>query len=265
MSRGPETSEPLHARSGSVVESPARRAALPIHIELPLPPAPRTTPFPVAMRAALARYADQSRFEQWFTWGRSLLCPFREILEHVPATGRVLDVGCGHGLFSNLLAAYSKELQTTGCDPSQEKIDVARRSAAPDARIKYICGPVQSIEPSDSLDGLFDVISVMDVLYLLPDEIALQILRHCRKLLAPEGVLLLKTNNKRPLWKYWVVYMEETLMVKWLAFTFGGQLHFRGEREYKALLEQSGFEVEQLCRIDGWRPVPHRLYVGRGK
>jgi 2-polyprenyl-3-methyl-5-hydroxy-6-metoxy-1,4-benzoquinol methylase len=243
----------------------AHGASPPVRIELPPSSAPQTTPFPIAMRAALDRYADQPRFHRWFTWGRSLLCPFREILQEVPPAGRVLDVGCGHGLFPNLLAAYSKALEITGCDPSQEKIDAARRSAGDDARVKHLCGPVQAIEPSDTPEGSYDIISIMDVLYLLPDELAVDILRHCRKLLAPGGVLLLKTNNKRPLWKYWVVYMEETLMVKWLAFTFGGQLHFRSERQYKTLLAECGFEVEKLCRIDGWRPVPHRLYVCRGK
>jgi len=246
------------------VSTAAAGAALPIHVELPAPPAPQLTPFPIAMASALSRYADQGRFHRWFTKGRSWLCPFREVLEHVPATGHILDVGCGHGLFAHLLAAHSKGLQITGVDPSQEKVDVARRSAEGQSRIQFVCGPVQSIEPSaDAPGGSFDAISIMDVLYLLPDELAVDILKHCRQLVAPGGVLLLKTNNTRPRWKYWVVLMEETLMVKVLAFTFGGQLHFRGEHEYRALLERAGFQVEQLYRIDGWRPVPHRLYVCR--
>ena len=51
-------------------------------------------------------------------------------------------------------------------------------------------------------------------------------------------------------------------MVKALAFTFGGQIHFRGEREYLDLLKRAGFEA-QVYKVDGFRPVPHRLYVCR--
>jgi hypothetical protein len=40
-------------------------------------------------------------------------------------------------------------------------------------------------------------------------------------------------------------------------------LHFRGEDEYRGLLGQAGFQVQALHHIDGWRPVPHRLYVCR--
>jgi hypothetical protein len=88
-------------------------------------------------------------------------------------------------------------------------------------------------------------------------------LRHCREIIAAGGVLLLKTNDTRPFWKYAVVRAEEWLMVQALAFTFGGQIHFRGKQQYVQLLEQAGFEVSDIRHIDGWRPVPHRLFICR--
>jgi hypothetical protein len=81
-------------------------------------------------------------------------------------------------------------------------------------------------------------------------------------LLSPDGVLLLKTNDTRPWWKYAVVWTEETIMVKLAGFTLGGELHFRGVGEYLELLRQAGFRAE-VHKIDGFRPVPHRLFVAK--
>jgi len=47
----------------------------------------------------------------------------------VPRRGRVLDLGCGHGLFSLLLAATSPERQVTGVDVDGDKLGLARRAA----------------------------------------------------------------------------------------------------------------------------------------
>jgi hypothetical protein len=52
-------------------------------------------------------------------------------------------------------------------------------------------------------------------------------------------------------------------MVKLLRYTFGGELHFRGREQYQRLLNEAGFEVREVRKIEGWRPVPHRLFVCR--
>jgi hypothetical protein len=59
------------------------------------------------------------------------------------------------------------------------------------------------------------------------------------------------------------VRLEEWLMVKLLRYTFGGELHFRGREQYQRLLNEAGFEVREVRKIEGWRPVPHRLFVCR--
>src|SRR4030088_3456115 len=51
-------------------------------------------------------------------------------LMRVPADARVLDVGCGSGWATRLLAGYATNGQVTGIDISDEMIRVARESSS---------------------------------------------------------------------------------------------------------------------------------------
>lgn len=207
------------------------------------------------VRPALARYRRERPFIRLFTLGRHLLAPLGLVASEVPTRGRILDLGCGHGLFTNLLALGSQDRSLLGVDPSAAKIEVARRSSAGLSNVRYQLGEIGDVSERD-----FDAITILDVLYLLPDEAKLSVLRRCRELLAPHGTLLVKTNDTYPRWEYALVRLEEELMVKLLAFTHGGQLHFRGIPEYTALLDQAGF-TGRVLDLPTRLPVPHRLYV----
>jgi 2-polyprenyl-6-hydroxyphenyl methylase/3-demethylubiquinone-9 3-methyltransferase len=209
------------------------------------------------MAQALACYRDERPFVRLFVFARHLLAPLGRIATEMPPRGRILDLGCGHGLFANLLATSGPEREILGVDPSAEKLKVARRSSRGRPNVRYHLGRVEDVGETG-----FDAISILDVLYLLPDDQKLAVLRRCRELLAPVGTLLLKTNDTQPWWKYGVVRAEEELMVRALGLTFGGQIHFRGIPEYLALLREAGFEARVL-KIDAGRPAPHRLYVCR--
>ena len=143
----------------------------------------------IDIAAALACYRDESAFIRLFTRARSLLAPLERIAAEVPPQGRILDLGCGHGLFTNLLAIGSADRDLLGVDPSPAKLAVARRSSAGLRNVRYVQGRVD-----DVTEAGFDTITILDVLYLLPDEQKLRILRQCRQLIAPNGLLLLKTN-----------------------------------------------------------------------
>jgi 2-polyprenyl-6-hydroxyphenyl methylase/3-demethylubiquinone-9 3-methyltransferase len=210
-----------------------------------------------SLQRALDCYRQERRFIRLFTLGRSLLAPLEQIAEGVPPRGRILDLGCGHGLFTNLLALGSAERQLLGVDPSSAKLEVARRSSRGLPNVRYQLGRIEDLAEAE-----FQAITILDVLYLLPDRAKLGLLRRCRALLAPDGLLLLKTNDTRPRWQYAIVRLEEEIMVRLLGFTLGGELHFRGVPAYTALLRQAGFEP-RVVRLDTRLPVPHRLYVCR--
>ena len=206
---------------------------------------------------ALGCYRHERPFIRLFVLARHVLAPLRRVAAEVPRRGRILDLGCGHGLFANLLAVTGPEREILGVDPSSEKLRVARRSSHGLANVRYRHGRAE-----DVVERGFDAITILDVLYLLPDDAKLAVLQRCHALLAPGGTLLLKANDTRPWWKYGIVRAEEELMVRALGLTLGGQIHFRGVTQYMALLRAAGFEPRVL-EIDGGRPAPHRLFICR--
>ncbi|MCC7367482.1 MAG: methyltransferase domain-containing protein [Chloroflexi bacterium] len=216
----------------------------------PLPPS-------VAIQRALGRYRGQSLGIRGFVLARHILAPLARVLDAMPPAGRLLDVGCGHGLFANALALGSLERDVLGVDPSGAKIAVARASAAGLPNARFQKGLVQDVQE----DG-FDGISILDVLYLLPVEEKLAILRACRERISPNGVLVLKTNDTRPPWKYRVARLQEQVMTG-LGLTLShGDLHFLSREQNAGLLELAGFQP-RIVDLNNWLPYPHVMFVSR--
>jgi 2-polyprenyl-3-methyl-5-hydroxy-6-metoxy-1,4-benzoquinol methylase len=223
-----------------------------------LPPA-------LALRRAIARYDGQPLGIRAFVRARHFLTPLARILAAVPASGRVLDVGCGHGLFANALAIGAPARSVFGVDPSPVKIRVARASAAADPsrgtpalqNVRYEQAVVQ-----DVAERGFDAIAILDVLYLLPVEEKLAILRACRERIASDGALVLKTNDTHPAWKYGIARLQERAMTG-VGLTLGGHgLHFLSREQNAALLERAGFTSRTIL-LPTWLPYPHVMFVGR--
>ena len=210
-----------------------------------------------ALKRALGRYAGQPLGIRGFVLARHLLAPVARVLAAVPDAGRILDVGCGHGLFANALALGSPARQVLGVDPSGAKLAVAKASATGLSNVRFAQGTVRQVD-----EGGFDAITILDVLYLLPIEEKLAVLRACRERIAPSGVLILKTNDTRPPWKYRVARLQEQAMTC-LGLTMGhGELHFFSQEQNASLLELAGFRP-QLVDLNTWLPYPHVMFVSR--
>jgi 2-polyprenyl-3-methyl-5-hydroxy-6-metoxy-1,4-benzoquinol methylase len=221
-----------------------------------MPVATLSTSARSALTRALALYDAEALSVRFHVQARHRLCPMERIAAHVPLAGRVLDVGCGHGFFGNLLALGSPDRQVVGVDPMASKIAVARRVAERLPNARYAVGSA-----ADITDGPYDVVTILDVLYLLPRPAKLALLRQCRALLAPDGVLLLKTNDRQPRWKYLWARFEEQVMTS-LGLTEGEGLYFLNAAQNQALLDMAGFQAE-VIRLDSWLPYPHVLFLAR--
>jgi len=187
---------------------------------------------------------------------RLLLAPLAEILGRLPSGGRILDVGCGHGLFANALALGSPTRVVVGVDPAPAKIVVAIASAEGLPNVRFVRGTVEDLDERD-----FDAIVILDVLYLLRVERKLAVLRACRERLATGGVLVLKTNDTRPRWKYRVAYLQERLMTG-LGLTRGQGLYFLSREQKAAPLELAGFQPNTVF-LRSRLPYPHVLFLAR--
>ncbi|MEW1549617.1 class I SAM-dependent methyltransferase [Streptomyces tsukubensis] len=112
---------------------------------------------------------------------------------------RILDIGCGTGVFALLLA--DRGLDVTGLDPAAASLDVAR--AKPGAgRVRWIHGDITALPP---LDG-FDLITMTANVAQAIDSPALwhATLRGARTALRPGGRLVFETRDPaRRAWESW--------------------------------------------------------------
>ena len=104
--------------------------------------------------------------------------PRRLVDAEVPRRGRVLEIGCGHGLVSAYLALSSRERQVTGIDIDARKIAVASHALShvdpTSAHLEF-----HHVATGELPDGPWDAIVIVDVLYLLERSAEFALLDAC--------------------------------------------------------------------------------------
>jgi SAM-dependent methyltransferase len=188
-------------------------------------------------------------------------CPFRAVDAQVPVEGRVLEVGCGHGLFSLLAAMSSSARSVVGVDVDERKVPHARAAAAR-ARKRGADCEIAVAPPGELPDGPWDAVVVVDVLYLLDTATQRRLLADCARLLAPGGTLAVKEMDLDPRWKFRWNMAQETLAVRVLGITVGSEMTFPAPVEVGSWMAAAGLEVTHLPLHKGY-PHPHHLVLGR--
>jgi SAM-dependent methyltransferase len=163
--------------------------------------------------------------------------------------GRILDVGCGFGLFAAYFGQTQPRRRIVGVDPSARRIGLARDVAG---RLglgehSFVVGDVRDAD----LEGPFDAAYVLDVMHHLPTGDQRRVLERLRGLLAPGGMLLLKDITTEPRAGLLFTKALDRLMVG-----FSEPLAYRHHREWGDMLTELGFKV-RMVRVPDILPYPH--------
>jgi 2-polyprenyl-3-methyl-5-hydroxy-6-metoxy-1,4-benzoquinol methylase len=212
-----------------------------------------------AARRAVGRYRGLPVGDRFQVRVRWWTCPMEAVEAAVPRQGRVLDLGCGHGLLSWYLAATGPERTVVGVDIDPHKIDLARRTVV--AGEGEPGGPAVEfavVAPGDFAPGPWDAIGVADVLYLLPAPARQALLERCSAELAPGGVLVVKEVDRHPAWKYRLALAQELVSTRVLRITAGEDVDFAEPAELVAQLQALGLSAS-CRRVDRGYPHPHVL------
>lgn len=227
------------------------------------------------MERLLARYAYHSS-------------PLEKLERLVPKEGTIVDLGCGWGLFANLLCLASPARTVIGVDLSDGRIRAAEESVGDRQNIRYIHEDILRAELPAS-----DAFLLIGVLYMLAYDDQRGMLEKCYGALNPGGILLLKpytVRNSRAAarWKeayaslhtyffYSVINICKGILhllpKRKIGVKAGGSLDkVVGSRKRRPFvweeedligtLRKIGFEVETL-RIKPLSIVPHVVYICR--
>src|SRR5947208_4581908 len=117
----------------------------------------------------------QQEFNRWAAEGRGeemerhhlpITAPVLDLMQLRPSD-RVLDLGCGAGWATRLLAARAPQGKVIGVDISDEMIARARRSSEGFSNIEFAVG---SSEKIPSADDSFDKALSIESFYYYPDQ-----------------------------------------------------------------------------------------------
>ena len=211
-----------------------------------------------ALNRAVHRYRTAPLLARLFVHGRAFLSDLAQVERYVPRQGFIVELGCGHGLFSCVLREASDRRRVLGLDLDERKIAVARAAAVDTDGLRFEVADATEAAPPPC-----DAIAIVDVLYLLPFAAQEQVLRNAAAALAEGAPLVVKAQERRPADpRYALTYGQELVTVS-LGLTRGGRerFYFPTREESLAMFARAGFKVEAVEMPK--RPYTDVLYLAR--
>lgn len=131
---------------------------------------------------------------------RPHICPFHDIIPAIGSSARVLDVGCGAGLFLLLLAQLKRLERGHGFDVSERAIHAGQRAAERIGAAGHVEFEKRSIEAGFPNDQ-WDVVSAIDVIHHVPRPAQPDFINALCMAVEPGGRLVIKDMVTRPRWR----------------------------------------------------------------
>ncbi|MEX2148353.1 MAG: class I SAM-dependent methyltransferase [Candidatus Rokuibacteriota bacterium] len=175
-----------------------------------------------------------------------------EIGQYLPASGAVLDIGCGFGLFSLYYAATAPGRFVRGVDVNGRRIAQARRAAARLRidNVQYEQGDARDFKGDTAVAAAY----MLDIVHHVPPATVPPLLRQLRRCLSAGGMLLVKDVDTRPALARWFTWALDKAMAP------SAPVRYWSADELTAALAAADFRVRRHRLVDVL-PYPHILYI----
>lgn len=199
---------------------------------------PEQTPSQISHLLGQA-YPAASGLSWLFVWLRPFICPFEKLLAIMPKSGSYLDVGCGIGIMSMLLARVNAAERVVGFDTSATAIATARKAIFPkNTQAAFHRLAIDEQWPADRVDNVV----CLDVLHHVPAERQRDFVRQLATANFTDAVYF-KDVSPTPRWKAWGSHFHDFVVSQEL-------IHMRPEEEVKRWFEEEGLVVSGPRRMD---------------
>ncbi|MBV8462735.1 MAG: class I SAM-dependent methyltransferase [Acidimicrobiales bacterium] len=205
---------------------------------------------PLDRRAALRSWSSFDRAgpaTRVFLLARLSIIPLDAMDEELRSLrGRVLSVGCGHGLVERYLAEINPNVEVVGAELDADRVELVSAS-----QYRY---PRVVVEHGDARDlagyGDFDAVMAVDVLHHVEYDEQAGVAAAMAGAIRPGGMCLVKDMDVRPAWKYhWNRTHDRIVAHQWV--------NCRTPEDMARLFERTGLVAERVERVDrSYGPYP---------
>ncbi len=158
----------------------------------------------------------------------------------IPTGARVLDVGCGSGWATRLMAEKAREGTVVGIDIADEMVKLARETSASFPNVEFRVASAESLPFSD---GEFSYAFSMESLYYYGDMLAA--LQEIKRVLKPGGLFVTVVD----------LYQENEPTRQWVD-DLKVPVQFLSIADYHSLFERAGFVNVSDRRLYDPAPIP---------
>lgn len=201
-------------------------------------------------REVLRLYSRRAFSTGLYAFMRLKLAPIADIERYVPRKGRIFDLGCGNGIFANILALGSPERSVKGVDLDAGRVKTAKEISSSNPNLEFVQGDVNSLKFER-----YSVVTVIDLLHHMPYDNQAALLKNIYEHVEDGAIVIVKDLEKSPRWKYLFHYVQDSL-------SYRQRLFFRNAGDMVSLLHRIGFSVEIISLAAGFMH-PHILYICR--
>lgn len=200
-----------------------------------------------------SRAAKIRTYQRWYAG-----TPYEHVEQYIPKKGNIIDLGCGWGMFANLMALKSPERNVYGIDLDEMKINWAKKTVKEGrTNIDFAVQDLQNVDLPR-----VDAIVLYDVAHHLEEAVQFKVLEICYRKLSSGGLLVLKENDVVPLWKLGISHFVEAIALGFNV-TLSSKILFRSREDWSRILTEIGFVVvhnEHIKTPYGFF-VPHSLLI----
>jgi len=160
----------------------------------------------------------------------------------IPRDSSIVDLGCGYGFLSYILALCSSERRVTGVDFDKEKISVAKSISIPCADIQF--------EYADTAEYILpgsDVFIMIDILHYMPEEMQVKLITGCMSKINQGGMIIIREANKDFTQRHFYTRLSER---------FSAGINFN-KTKYKNMFFLSGSFVQSIADQNGFSCTIH--------
>lgn len=165
----------------------------------------------------------------------------RQMLAWAPTPRRILEVGCGEGAVTEILARLYPDAEIRAIDITPAVGRLYRGSLE---RVRFQQITVQEVARSQA--GMFDLAVISDVIHHVPQTMRVELLGAVRTTLTPDGTLILKDWERRRTLIHWLCHATD----RWLT---GDRVSHLTSGEMRTLLASASFQpLSDDARLRPW-------------